>query len=179
MTRNRLSLSLALAFGAIVALSCEGTHPAPNFAYDRTADFPAMRSFAWYDPPGFHTPHGDSIVDGEFIDQHVREAVDRELEKKGYQKTDAAQATIFVSYGTGDTGTDADDKAKNIEAWTGDDTMTVYEKQRALTIKFRTPSKQLVWSGSIVRLEGQDPGSVSREIDREVSELLSHFPPGK
>jgi hypothetical protein len=179
MTRGALRPFAPLAALAAFALACAGTHPAPQFAWDTGTDFAAMKQFAWWDPPGFHVPHGDAIVDGDFIDQHVRSAVDRELERKGYRKVDAAQATILVSYGTGDTGTDAADKAQDIERWTGNDTMTVYENQRSLTIKFRTPGKKLVWRGSIVRLEGQDPGAVGREIDREVSELLSHFPPGK
>jgi hypothetical protein len=179
MTRGTLRLLASVAALAGLALACAGTHPAPQFAWDTGTDFAAMKQFAWWDPPGFHVPHGDAIVDGTFIDQHVRAAVDRELEKKGYQKTDPAQATILVSYGTGDTGTDAEDRAQDIERWTGNATMTAYENQRSLTIKFRTPSKKLVWRGSVVRLEGHDPSGVGAEIDREVSELLSHFPPRK
>ncbi len=173
----RFLLRPVLVAGAVLALACAGTHPAPTFSYDHTVNFAAMKTYAWYDGPGFRMPHGDSIVDGQFVDQHVREAVDRELERKGFQKVNPGNATILVSYKSGDTGTDAEDQNQTYEWLTGNPGMTEYEKSRALTINFRNLSKKLVWTGSIQRLEGQNPGAVGREIDREVGELLSHFPP--
>ena len=38
-----------------------------------------MKTYAWYEGPNFQIPHGDSIIDGQFIDRTVRQAVDESL----------------------------------------------------------------------------------------------------
>lgn len=173
-TSRRISLLLLVA--AIFA-ACAGTHPAPQFAWDPKSDFAPMKTFNWYDGPGFQMPHGDSIIDGRFIDQHVRSAVDQDLEKKGFRKVDAASASMFVSYRTGDTGVASEDKDPNYEWLTGYSVATMYEKERMVTIDIRDQAKKLVWRGSITRLEGENPDAVARELDREISTLLNKFPP--
>ena len=42
-------------------------------------------------------PQGNSIVDGQFIDRNVREAVNDTLQKKGYVKVDK-DASFYVAY---------------------------------------------------------------------------------
>ena len=63
-----------------------------------------MGTYAWYADPTFVMPHGDSVIDGHFIDSAHPGRVDADLAKKGYQKVDAEHATMFVAYRTGDTG---------------------------------------------------------------------------
>jgi hypothetical protein len=169
-------LFFLLPVTVIFAPACAGTHPAPQFAWDPKADFTPMKTFAWYDGPGFQMPHGDSIIDGRFIDQHVRSAVDQALEKKGFQKVDAASASMFVSYGTGDTGVASEDKDPNYEWLTGY-AVTMYEKERMVTINIRNQAKKLVWRGSITRLEGENPDAAGRELNSEIGTLLDKFPP--
>jgi len=175
MTRAPLRTLLLLA-GAIGAAGCRGTHPAPQFAWDKAADFAAMKTYAWYAGPGYPMPHGDSIIDGQFIDRHVRSAVDESLEKKGFRKVDAASASMFVAYGTGDTMVTDEVKDPNYAWLTGYET-TMYEKSREVVIDIRNASKKLVWRGSITRLEGENPEAAGREIHHEVDVLLSRFPP--
>jgi hypothetical protein len=45
-----------------------------------------MKGWAWYEDPTFHVPHGDSIIDGAFLDGHIRSAIDDALRHKGYEK---------------------------------------------------------------------------------------------
>jgi hypothetical protein len=122
-------------------------------------------------------PHGDSIIDGRFIDQHVRSAVDRTLEAKGFRRVDPAQADMLVSYGTGDTAVADQDRIVGGDWWAGYAVATDYEKERAIRIDIRTPANVLAWRGQITRLEGENPDAVARELDREIGTLLSHFPP--
>jgi len=168
--------NLSLLVVAAMLAACAGTHPAPRYAWDPKADFAPLKTFAWWDPPGFQPPHGDSIIDGEFLDQHIRGAVDRSLESKGMQKVDPASAQMFVSYSTGDTGVSSEVKDPNY-AWLTGYESTMYEKSRGVQIDIRDRAKNLIWRGSITRLEGENPSAVGRELNHEVDVLLAHFPP--
>lgn len=174
--RQRASF-LIFPLTAAIGFAYRGTHPPPRFAWDSKADFAPMKTFAWDDGPGFQPPHGDSIIDGRFIDEYVRKAVDRTLEGKGFRRVDPAKADMLVSYRTGDTGVADQDRIEGGDWWTGYAVATEYEKERAIRIDIRNPAKTLVWRGQIMRLEGENPDAVARELDREVGTLLSHFPP--
>ena len=173
--RRRVVLPLVMLASTALA-ACRGTHPPPVYAWDQAASFSGMKTYAWYDPPGFQVPHGDSIIDGQFIDRTVRQAVDESLASRGFQKVDAAQATMFVSYGTGDTRVTDQVKDWNRAVLTGYEN-DMYEKSRQVIIDIYNASRVLVWQGSITRLEGEDPSQVGREMRHEVDVLLSHFPP--
>jgi hypothetical protein len=176
MNRTLRRLSLLVAASAIGAAACRGTHPPPQFAWDKTADFAAMKTYAWWVGPGYPPPHGDSIIDGTFIEQHVRPAVEANLESKGYRKVDASSASLLVAYLTGDTRVTDEVKDPNYAWLTGYET-TMYEKSRQITIDFRNAKKLLVWRGSITRLEGENPEAAGREIRSELDTLLAKFPP--
>ena len=163
-------------FCAAAIAACRGTHPAPRYAWNPKADFDPLKTYAWWNPPGFTPPHGDSIIDGEFLDQHIRGAVDRSLGAKGMQKVDPAAAQMFVTYSTGDTGVSDEVKDPNY-AWLTGYENTMYEKSRSVQIDIRDRAKVLIWRGSISRLEGENPDGVARELNHEVDTLLAHFPP--
>jgi Domain of unknown function (DUF4136) len=173
---RRLALVLFVLLAGTAGAACRGTHPAPVYAWDQAADFSGMKTYAWHEPPGFQVPHGDSIIDGQFIDRTVRQAVDGSLGKKGFRKVDAANASMLVSYGTGDTRVTDQVKNWNRAVLTGYEN-TMYEKSRQVIIDVYDPAKTLVWQGSITRLEGENPDEAGREIRHEVDVLLSHFPP--
>ena len=173
--RRRAVLPFLLAALANIA-GCRGTHPAPVYAWDQKASFAGMKTYAWYEAPGFQIPHGDSIIDGQFIDRTVRQAVDDSLAKRGFQKVPEAQASMLVSYGTGDTRVTDQVKDWNRAVLTGYEN-DMYEKSRQVIVDIYNASRILVWQGSITRLEGEDPAQAGSEIRHEVDVLLSHFPP--
>ena len=137
-----------------LAAGCTGTRPAPRYAWDPKADFAPLKSYAWSDGPGFRIPHGDSIIDGPFIDERVRGAVDRALEGKGLLRVDASKADMLVSYRTGDTGVADQDHIVGGDWWAGYAVATEYEKERSIQIDIRSPANVLLWRGQITRLEG-------------------------
>jgi hypothetical protein len=174
-TPRRLLFSILAA--SALAAACAGTHPPPQFVYDHKARFTGLSTFAWYEDPSFTIPHGDSIIDGRFIDQHVRSAVDADLARKGFQKVTGGNATMYVAYRTGDTGVASEDKDPNYEWLTGYSVSTMYEKERSITIDIRDHAKKLIWRGGVTRLEGSNPDAAGRELDREIGTLLDKFPP--
>jgi len=177
--RIRVPLVLAAAAAALtlLAAACAGTHPKPVYAWDKAENFTTLKTWAWYDDPTFKVPHGDSIIDGAFLDGHIRSAIEDALHKKGYEKVNPTQATMLVAYHTGDTGVGERDEYGNYEWWTGEVTATNWEKERTVTVDIRNSSRKLVWRGQIDRLEGQNPDAVARELNREIDTLLGHFPP--
>ncbi len=167
---------LPLLVVVVLVTACAGTHPPPQYVYNHKATFSGLTTFAWYVDPRFTMPHGDSIVDGEFIDQHVRASVDAALEKKGLRKV-GTDASMYVSYNTGDTGVASEDKDPDYEWLTGYSVATMYEKERTITINIRNSAKKLIWVGSIDRLEGENPNGVASSLNHDIETLLGHFPP--
>ncbi len=177
MSRMIRFVSACTAAAALYAAACAGTHPKPVYAWDHSAAFATMKNWAWYDDPTFHVPHGDAVIDGAFLDGHIRSAIDTALRHRGYDKVNANNATMFVGYHTGDVGVSERDEFGNYEWWTGAVVATDWEKERTVTVDIRNHDHKLVWRGQIERLEGSNPDAVARELNREINTLLSHFPP--
>lgn len=177
MIRTIRGSLLAAAAAALVAVACAKTHPKPVFAYDHSVHFGNLKAWAWYDDPTFKIPHGDSIIDGAFLDGHIRSAIDDALRRKGYDKVSEQNATMLVGYHTGDTGVGEHDEFGNYEWWSGYVVATDWEKERTITVDIRSSTKKLIWRGQVARLEGQNPDAVARELNREIGLLLNHFPP--
>jgi len=163
----------------LVSAGCAGTHPAPRVAWDPKADLAAPKTFAWDHRRDLRLPHGDSIVDGEFLDRRIRAAVDRELAARGYTAAGGGAADLLVSYRTGQEGVASQDEWGVYDWWAfpvyvyeGSD----YEKERVLTLELRDPGHRLLWRGQVQRLEGTNPEAVGREIDRQVAELFARLP---
>jgi hypothetical protein len=171
--RNRMlpcALTAALAF-------CAGK-PEITFAWDRAASFANLKTYAWYADPKFQMPHGGSIVDGRFVDERVREAVERDLAKKGYTKGREGSADLYVSYATSAEGVASQDKFGSYDWWT----MTIYvggkyQKKGSLTLDIRDRGQKLIWRGAKAAILGTNPEKVGRDIDDAVSDLLAKFPP--
>ena len=178
-TTRRIAFPAAAAAALILllTLACAGTHPKPVYAWDHSANFSVMKTWAWYSDPTFRVPHGDSIIDGAFLDGHIRSAVDDALRHKGYEKVKEDNASMLVAYHTGDTGVGERDEFGDYEWWSGNVVATNWEKERTVTIDIRSKDRKLVWRGQIDRLEGSNPEGVAKELNHEVSVLLAHFPP--
>lgn len=171
-----------LRFVALVAvltatLRCAGK-PEITFAWDRAASFANLKTYAWYADPKFQMPHGGSIVDGRFVDERVRQAVERDLAKKGYAKSTDGNADLYVSYATSAEGVASQDKFGSYDWWT----MTIYvggkyQKKGSLTLDIRDRGQKLVWRGAKAAILGTNPEKVGRDIDDAVGDLLAKFPP--
>ena len=174
MKNIRLLALVALLAGT---LACAGK-PTLVFASDPAARFQNLKTFAWYDDPDFQMPHGGSIVDGRFIDQHVREDVEKDLRAKGFEPAGSGKPDFYVSYHTDAEGVVSQDKFGGYNWWSG--TIVVgakYQKKGSLTIDIRDRGYKLVWRGAKSAIVGTSPEAVARDIDRAVGDLLSKFPP--
>ena len=161
------------------ALACAHKNPPPDFAYDHAASFANLSTYAWYDDPAWKMPQGNSIVDGQFIDRHVREDVDATLSKKGYRRIEGGDPSFFVAYHTDAAGVLSQDKYGVYNWWAGYANYygTKYQKQGMLALDVRNARKELVWRGTRTVLVGTNPEALANDIDGAVSLLLAEFPP--
>lgn len=172
------SLRVAATLAVLAsALACAGK-PTLTFASDPNARFSGLKTFAWYDDPDFQMPHGGSIVDGQFVDRHVRDAVDRSMRGKGFEPSGSGKADLYLSYHTDQVGVASQDKYGGYDWWT----MTIvvgakYQKEGSLTLDIRDAAYKLVWRANKVAIIGTNPEAVARDIERAVGDLLAKFPP--
>ena len=180
-TMKKLLLRAALLLTLAAPLACAHKNPPPDFAYDHATSFANLTTYAWYDDPNWKMPQGNSIVDGQFIDRHVREAVDVTLQKKGYRKVDSGAPSFYVAYHTDAAGVVSQDKYGVYNWWVGYANYygTKYRKQGSLVLDIRNAGKELVWRGARTAMVGTNPDALARDIEGAVSLLLSEFPPPK
>lgn len=176
----KISRLAALAALFSTALACAGKNPPPDFAYDRAASFANLQTYAWFDDPDWKMPGGGSIVDGRFVDEHVRQAVNENLQKKGLRLLESGDPSIYVAYHTDPGGVLSQDKWGVYSWWNmayvgyaG----TKYRKQGNLVLDIRDANKKLVWRGIRTAMLGTDPDGIARDIDKATALLLASFPP--
>jgi hypothetical protein len=170
---------LAVLLLAATSLACVHRNPAPDFAYDHTASFANLATYAWYDAPGWQMPGGFSVVDGQFIDRHVREDVDAALQKKGLRKVEDG-ADIYVGYTTNPAGVMSQDKWGVYTWWSWSYigyAGTKYRKQGTLVLDVRDGQKKLIWRGARTMMIGTNPEEIARDIKKAANLLLASFPP--
>lgn len=200
--RNTLRQS-AILFFVCAALAAAQKKAPPDFAYDPEASFTGLKSYAWFDDPKSVMPGGNAIVDGQFIDRSVRQAVEAELARKGFTKVEK-DASFYVAYHESDSGGLSQDKWGVYSWWTGFsigggewypragsdtvtlppsdaafavDTGTKYRRNSALVLDIRDSQGKLIWRGARMAKNGTNPHDLARAIDHAVARLLSQFPP--
>jgi hypothetical protein len=172
---KRLALLAALP---LLAAACSTKTPPPQFAWDHAASFAAVKTWAWLDEPPFKYPQGGGMVDGRFIDEHVRRAVEKDLAKKGYTKAEGGTPDVFVMYHTSQDGILDHDTWGRYNWWSAPIYVTSnYYKEGTLAIDVRGPDKKLQWRGVISGTIGRNPEELADKIDWGVDQLLSKFPP--
>jgi hypothetical protein len=143
-------------------------------------------------------------VDGQFIDRHVREAVNEKLKKEGYALVAGDDANFFVAYHEGSVGGLSQGKwgvysssagsyvasetapelnsqtpSMGLEINPRSDgyTATKYGKQNTLVLDIRDSQKKLIWRGGRTAMIGSNPDELKKNIDHAVALLLAKFPP--
>ena len=168
----------SLALTAAVLSGCAGA-PQYHYAFDPAFQFTPPKTYAWYDDPDFKMPGGGAVVDGRFIDENIRRAIDETLQKKGVQPA-AAGATpdIYISYSTRAEGASSQDRVSGYVWWSGlYETSTKYRQGGTLWINIRDSERKLIWRGLKSALLGTNPDALRRDIEKAVSELLAEYPP--
>lgn len=90
MTRNRILSLAVLAVAALLGACASG--PDIRSDYDRSVDFSQYRTYNFFSPMGIENPNYSTIYGSVF-----REAISREMEARGYVKSDDPDLLLNVS----------------------------------------------------------------------------------
>ena len=181
---SRIPLTLILA--ALLA-ACAGT--GVRYEHDPSVDFSEYQSFAWRSPSREQIE--DPILDSEFLDRKVREAVAFALIDRGYRSVAPSEADFLVTYHTG--------KRERVESsgvnvglgfhnrhsrhfgtsygfMFGDDVRSVPEGMLIIDVIDRETG-ELTWRGWRATRLSQE-GFDRQHVQEQVRLILSDFPPG-
>jgi len=176
MTVARSFRIAACALGLVVAAA---TVRAQDVTYNAMpgVDFAKLKTYKWVDIPGATKP--DQIVD-----QQIKSAIDADLATKGYMKTAADSADLYVGYQV------AVNEEKQWNAYGGGLGWRVgggMASATSSTIAIGTlgvdiydqAGKQLAWRGAASKTidAKANPQKRQENITKAVNKLLKNFPP--
>lgn len=157
---------LASGLGAAGCMPKVNVHEAPEF------EARAPTSFAWVTDELILIQFGapQPMIRNEANERLIREAVDRELAAKGYEKTTATEADILVAFSV---GVRVRYRMEGVDLASGPG-----ETQTKGTLNIYALDRQVhkeVWHGDATRWLGksEEPRDV---VDRAVSRILEAFP---
>jgi hypothetical protein len=142
-------------------------------------DFSKYKTYHWT------AVEGGGIHPNQIVDAEIKEAVDKQLAEKGFNKTDDHQADLAVTYQV------AVDKERQWNGmgmgggprWGGMTTATSTTISVGTIVLdfYDAGAKQLVWQGHATK--AIDPGSNQeknqKNLDKAMKKLLKDFPPKK
>jgi hypothetical protein len=178
----------------LLALSVLGARPLfaqdVRYDYDKDKDFSKYKTYKWVPIKGAERPDG-------LTDSKVTSALDSELAKKGFSKTDSDSADLYIGYQTA-LGQEKEFTSYNTgwgygpgwgSGWYGygggmsstttyGQTSTVYVGQLDLSI-YDAKAKQLVWRGVATKTldPKAKPEKKEKNINKAAQKLLKNFPP--
>jgi Domain of unknown function (DUF4136) len=164
---------LALAGGALAVAQDVTYNAMPG------TDFAKYKSYKW-------VPIKDASYPDQIVDQQIKQALDAELAKKSFTKTDADTADMYVGYQV------SVDQEKQWNAYGGGMGWRMgggMGTATSSTIKIGTlgfdvydpKAKSLLWRGAATKTLDEKPSPDKRQknLDKAVEKLLKDFPPTK
>src|SRR3954468_12976243 len=93
MPNRNNSVILQFGLACLVLFTCHAVGPAQDVRYNFApgTDFSKYKTYKWVDVPG--AKHPDQITDGQ-----IRQAVDSQMAAKGFTKTEADDADLYLEY---------------------------------------------------------------------------------
>jgi Domain of unknown function (DUF4136) len=176
--RNSGLVQFVILIG-IILITC-GSVLAQDVSYNfaQGTDYSKFKTYKWVNIPGGEIPN-------QLLDQQIKQSIDSQLAAKGFIKTDAETADLFVgyqvsisqqqqwnAYGMGGMGWRMGGGMATATSTTiqiGTLGFDVYDQS----------GKQLIWRGSATKTLNppKDPEKKQRNLDNAVAKLLKNFPP--
>ena len=176
--KSRGLIQLALLMAGLMLTSVAALAQDVSYNYARGTDFTKFMTYKWVNIPGAEAPN-------QLLDQQIKQSIDSQLAAKGFVKTDADTADLYVgyqisisqqqqwnAYGTGGMGWRMGGGMATATSSTiqiGTLGFDVYDQA----------GKQLIWRGSATKTLNppKDPEKRQRNLDNAVAKLLKDFPP--
>jgi len=172
------------ALAALLIAGC-GSGISVTHDHDSSADFTALKSFAWLQMPANAVGSTKAAIERNgLLDKRIKTAVNSQLQAQGYEM-DEANPDFVLMYHTG-----VDDKI-DVTDWGygygyaspywGGRNVSVYQyKQGTLILDIiRSSDKQLIWRGQAQATlnENNSPEEREARLGEAVAKILAEFPP--
>lgn len=168
-TARLLALPLALALAACTGFRVSTDH-------DPRADFARLQSYAWIPRP----KPADPLVANTLVTNRVHDAIDRELERKGFRRADAAKPDFLVDFactGRGRLDVVAWPSWGSWRRWGWTDVQAIEYVEGTMIVGVLDPTTHdVLWRGAATRALDEDSGGVE-QVDEVVKAVLAGFPP--
>ncbi len=171
--RPAIALCLAITLGGCSSFSVRTD-------YDDEADFAALKSFAWVDPPD--SAQASPFADNDLLRKRVRQAVVRVLSSKGYREVEAADADFLVTFHV-----TIENRVRTHNSygypyyhggWGGGSSYTTSIKEGTLILDLMLAGeRRLIWRGWRNNAV-PTPDTEGPKIQVAVEKILERFPPG-
>lgn len=174
---------LLLAAAALVA-GCSSVSVTRD--YDASADFSSLRTYAWQHETQPKT--GNPRIDNDLMDKRVRNAVNTQLEEKGFSLSARQNADCLVAYfveykqriGGSSVSFGLGGGSYGRYGGVGYNTAVSDYDEGHLTIDIIDPaSGKNIWRGVGRRTtyEGSNPEKMTKVINTSVAKIMARFPP--
>jgi hypothetical protein len=177
-TRGRGLVQLVILMGAILFTCGVTLAQDVSYNYAQGTNFSKFKTYKWVNIPGAEAPN-------QLLDQQIRQSIDSQLAAKGFIKTEADTADLYVGYQLSiNQQTQWNAYGMGGMGWRMGGGMTTATSS---TIQIGTlgfdvydqAGKQLIWRGSATKTLNppKDPDKKQRNLDKAVAKLLKDFPP--
>lgn len=163
-----LMLCLALVTGGVALAQKVQTD------YDHQFDFSQVHSYSWH-----KVKAGNSLWE-----QRIMDAVDKDLQVKGWQKTPAGGQVMLTAIGATQNQREYQTFYDGLPGWGwrgfGRSSTTTVENYRTGTLVldiYDTTSKHLLWRGTASDVLASNPEKNIKKLDKSIDKMLGKFPP--
>jgi hypothetical protein len=169
-------IQFAVLMGIVLTAGGSALAQDVSFNFMPGTDFSKFKTYKWVNIPG--AENADQI-----LDQQIKQSIDSQLASKGFTKTDADSADLYVGYQVSITqerqwnayggggfrfgGGMATATSSTLQIGTLD--FDVYDQA----------GKTLIWRGAATKTLNppKDPDKRQKNLDKAVAKLLQNFPP--
>jgi Domain of unknown function (DUF4136) len=169
-------IQLGLVLGLILLAGGATLAQEVKYNFMPGTDFSKYHTYKW-------VPEGNTHPN-QIIDQQIKDAIAQQLAEKGFTKTDAEVADMYIGYQT------SVDNQKEWNAYGGGmgwrfgggmatATSSTIQVGTLVVDVYDPAAKQLIWRGEATKTlnPSSNPEKNQRNLDKAVAKLLKNFPP--
>jgi Domain of unknown function (DUF4136) len=168
--RTRLLISTLL----ILCASCIAVAQDVHTDYNHQLNFSNLHTYSW----------GKIQTDNPLWQPRIQQAVDKDLQAKGWQRVDSAGQVTVTAVGAVRNQQEYRTFYDNMGGWRwrgfGTQSTTTVENERIRTLvvdMYDTAQKQLIWRGIATDTLSDDPAKNEKKLNKATDKMFKEFPP--
>ncbi len=169
----KLQIRFLLSFAVLLALTSIAFSREIKVDYDHHANFSQYKTYSW----------GKVETQNPLWNDRIKEAVDRELGKKGWTEVASGGDVTVMAIGTTHDQPTLQTFYDGFPGWRwggfGESTTWVehYEVGTLIIDMFDSRDKKLIWRGSASDSLPDKPDKAIKDLEKSVDKMFDHFPP--